>query len=286
MSFYTRDDFEGDAQRVFDKLPATVELIYVDRRDELDSSLYPRVLEAGRRGHEVVWEYVDEVFSDDYRYDSAVDVVMSAASEAGLNLRAPYVSLLWDDWSRLVETVLERDVSDGWNSLMQIAARDEVVIGYWVGDGYHDQSSSTLDDLAVTFNFLTPESADESDWLRAVHANGRGRPALLLAVRGDDFLGFMRDIYVASADGGEGSAYVTLLSHDAGVLDTLNGDGWFEHIWGPFGIEVEMTIDEFLGRSWIDNEPGACGTWREVAGLVTLKDRGLLTLRGSWSGGE
>jgi hypothetical protein len=270
---------------LFGALDESYSLLYVDRRDELPPELYREALQAGREARDtVLQDFVDKYF-DNQKWDAAVEAVLEAARSRGINLRSPIVSVNPEDWYLLVEEVMDRDESDGWNVMMSIAARDAVVVGVRLGDGYYEMSQddpvgdARLDDLGVTFGLLTLEDARECEWLKSIAANGCGHPTALVAIPGDDLFGFLRDLYVESVDEVR-DAYVTIRTFDLGLFDAYSGSGWFEQVDTYGGQEFEMDVEEFLSRSWIDNEPGKAGTWTEVAGApARLKAMGDVVLR-------
>lgn len=271
-----RDELKTELGRVlFDALPDDVELLYVDRNDELPPELYREALSAGLAAREMVLQrFVDE-FIDSSKVESAVEWVVEAARSEGVNVHSPLVSVDPDDWYALVDEVLDRDTSDGWNILMDVAARDQVVIGYRLSDAYVDDGE--VHDLGITFGLLSEEDAEQSEWLKKIAREGAGHPTILFAVRGDELFGFLRDLYVY---GEEPGVYVTVRAYDAGLFDASNGSGWFEHVDQHYGLEFELGVDEFLRGAWVDNEPGRAGTWTEVAGAPTrLRAAGDLTLR-------
>lgn len=275
-----RDQMETELGRfLFDALDESYTLLNVDRNDELPSELYREALQAGKEARgTVLQDFVDD-FLDEQKYDCAFEWVMEAARSNGVNLRSPFVSVDHDDWDLLVEEVLDRDTSDGWNVMMDIARRDHVVLGVRLGDGYTSRGEGDVDDLGKAFGLLTEEQARESEWLKAIALNGCGHPTVLFAVPGDELFGFFRDLYVESIDEAR-ETYVTVRAFDAGLYDAYNGDGWFEQVDLYGGLEFEMDVEEFLSRSWIDNEPGKAGTWTEVAGApARLKEMGDLVLR-------
>jgi hypothetical protein len=276
-----RDELATELGRVlFDALPEDVALLYADRRDELPSDLYREALGAGRAAREMVLQdFIDE-FLDSSKWDAAVETVIEAARSEGVNVRSPLVSVDPADWYVLVDEVMDRDTSDGWNVMMDIAARDQVVLGYHLSDAYVEDGD--VHDLGITFGLLSEEDAEQSEWLKKVAAKGQGHPTILFAVPGDELLGFLRDVYV---HGEEPGAYVTVRAYDAGLFDAMYGSGWFEHVDQHYGLEFELQIDEFLDRVWVDNEPGKSGTWTEIAGApARLRAIGDLLLRvpGKW----
>ena len=270
---------------LYGALDESYSLLYVDRNDELPTELYREALQAGREAREtVLQEFVDRYF-EEQKWGTAVEAVLEAASSRGVNLRSPIVSVDPDDWYRLVEEVMDRDTSDGWNTMMEIAARDTVVLGVRLGSAYYERvlddpvSDTRLDDLGLEFGLLTEEQARESEWLKKVAVNGCGHPTALVAIPGDELFGFLRDLYVESVDEPR-DIYVTIRTFDLGLLDVAHGDGWFEQVDTYGGQEFELDVDEFLDRSWIDNEPGKPGTWTEIAGApARLKAMGDLVLR-------
>ena len=270
---------------LYGALDESYSLLYVDRNDELPTELYREALQAGREAREtVLQDFVDRYF-DEQKWDTAVQAVLEAARSRGVNLGSPIVSVNPDDWYLLVDEVLERDESDGWNTMVEIAARDTVVLGVRLGDGYYEATQddpvgdARLDDLGVTFGLLTEEQARESGWLKSIAVNGCGHPTALVAIPGDELFGFLRDLYVESVDEPR-DIYVTIRTFDLGLLDVAHGDGWFEQVDTYGGQEFELDVDEFLDRSWIDNEPGKAGTWTEIAGApARLKAMGDLSLR-------
>jgi hypothetical protein len=275
-----RDQMATELGRfLFGALDESYSLLYVDRRDELPPELYREALQAGREARgTVLQEFVDKYF-DEQKWDAAVEAVLEAARSRGINLRSPIVSVDPDDWYLLVEEVMDRDESDGWNVMMAIAARDTVVLGVRLGEGYVSRGSADVEDLGQTFGLLTEEQARESEWLREIALNGCGHATALVAIPGDELFGFLRDLYVESIDEVR-DTYVTIRTFDLGLFDASNGDGWFEQVDNYGGQEFELDVEEFLSRSWIDNEPGKAGTWTEVAGApARLKAMGDLVLR-------
>jgi hypothetical protein len=275
-----RDELVTELGRVlFDALPEDVTLLYADRNDELPSDLYREALLAGRNAREaVLQEFIDE-FMDSSKWDAAVETVIETARGEGVRLSSPLVSVDPEDWYLLIEEVMERDTSDGWNVMMDIASRDQVVLGYHLSDAYVEDGQ--VHDLGITFGLLSEEDAEQSEWLKKIALEGRGHPTILFSVPGDELFGFLRDVYVR---GEEPGAYVTVRAYDAGLFDGLNGAGWFEHVDNHYGLEFELQVDEFLKGAWVDNEPGKSGTWTEVAGAPTrLRAMGDLTLRVSAS---
>ena len=280
-----RDQMATELGRfLFGALDESYSLLYVDRNDELPTELYREALQAGKEARsEVLQRFIDE-FMEGQKWEVAADRVIEAASSRGINLHSPIVSVNPDDWYLLVEEVMDRDESDGWNVMMAIAARDTVVLGVRLGDGYYEATQddpvgdARLDDLGVTFGLLSEEQARESEWLKKIAVNGRGHPVALVALPGDELLGFLRDLYVESIDEVR-DTYVTIRTFDLGLFDAFNGDGWFEQVDTYGGQEFELEVEEFLARSWIDNEPGRRGTWTEVAGApARLKAMGDLSL--------
>ena len=270
---------------VFDFLDDEYQLLYVDRNDELPPELYRECLQDGKEARETVLQAFIDEHLDSHKWEVAHEEVIAAAASIGVRLHSPIVSIDPEDWHRLIDEVLDRDTSDGWNVMMAIAARDHVAVGLRLGDGYYEATQddpvgdARLDDLGVTFGLLSEEQARESEWLRKIAVNGRGHPTVVFAITGDDLFGFFRDLYVEGLEP-DSKAYVTVRAYDAGLFDAYNGDGWFEQVDLYGGLEFEMTVDEFLSRAWIDNEPGRRGTWTEVAGApARLKALGDLQLR-------
>lgn len=260
---------------VFDGLPESASLLYVDRNDELPSGLYREVVDGGKDAREtVIQEFIDE-FLEPSKMEAAYEVAMETALVNGINLRSPFVAIDPEDWYSILDEVMDRDVSDGWNVMIDIACRDTVVLGYGLSDGYFDKAS--VHDLGVAFGLLSEEDAEQSEWLKKVALEGNGHPTILFAVPGDELLGFFRDLYV---NGEEEGAYVTVRAYDAGLFDAANGSGWFEHVDEHYGLEFELGIDEFLSGVWVDNEPGRSGTWTGVVGgTAKLRAMGDLSLR-------
>ena len=275
---YEMSDFaSGIARQVFDALPERVELIYIDYRDELDPDLYMRVLDAGVEGRDVVQDYVDGVWGPDYLWEAASEVVVQVAAELGFDLRAPYHSIESEEWAKLVEEVLiGRDASDPYNSLVSLAARDDVVLGVTLSDEWFDYGA---DGLAAEFDRA---GADASwwteEWERKVSGQGEGLPTLLVAVSGADVLTFARDLYVTRLDPPNDDVHVFLRGYDAGLLNRIQGSGWIEPVRMPFGIAKTMGVEEFLQRVWVDNRPGARGTWTELVGRAEVSRPGELLL--------
>jgi len=266
----------GLGEVLFDALPDDLSLLYVDRNDELPSDLYREALGAGRDAREMVLQAFIDEFMDSSKWDAAVEVLIEAARSEGVNLHSPLVSVDVEDWSVLIDEVIDRDTSDGWNVMMDIASRDQVVLGYHLSDA-HYVVDADVHDLGITFGLLSEEDAEQSEWLKRIALQGQGHPTILFAVAGDDLLGFLRDVYV---HGEEPGAYVTVRAYDAGLFDGLNGAGWFEHVDQHYGLEFELQIDEFLKGAWVDNEPGKSGTWTEIAGSpARLRAMGDLRLR-------
>lgn len=276
-----RDEMETELGRfLFDALDESYTLLYVDRNDELPSELYREALTAGREARGTVLQDFVDRYLDDQKYDCAFESVLEVARSNGVNLRSPFVSICPEDWHLLVEEVLDRDSSDGWNVMMDIARLDRVVLGVRLGEEYVSRGTAGVEELGQTFGLLTEEQARESEWLKEIALNGSGHPTALVAIPGDEFFGFLRDLYSESIEP-EGDEYVTIRTFDVGLLDAYNGDGWFEQVTAMYGgLEFELDVDEFLSRSWIDNEPGRAGTWTELAGApARLKAMGDLVLR-------
>lgn len=251
-------------EEIVDQIPETIELIYVDRRDELPAEIYREALQQGVSGREYLEDRCDEIWSWDYMMDGARDVVLEAATAAGHNLLSPLVSIEPEDWCALEELVIERNTSLGWNALCDIARNDEVVLGVNLSDDLFDY---TLDhELAVqAAGAFGLHCEDEfPKWLQKVFANGDGHPSILIGIDGDDLFGLIRDIYVKAGDDQGSNLAIKLKSFDAGLLNSLYGSGWFEPV--PEGIEVTIPYKDFLRNVWVDNEPGRGGTWRSIVG--------------------
>jgi len=266
-----RDEMETEFGKfLFDNLPERVSLLFVDRNDELPSGFYREALESGWKAREVVQDFLDE-YVEPYKWESAAEVVISTAAEHKMSLHSPLVSVEAEDWYALIDEVMERDDSDGWNYLMDIAARDRVLVGVPL-EGEFALGSDPAE-IAAAFGV----TGRVPEWAVRLSSMGEGVPTVLCAVDGDDLLGMLRDAYVA--EGSDPSAVtVKARGRDVGLLNRLYGSGWFEDYDSPIGVQVEVSFDDFVSRAWIDNEPGARGTWTEVVGQARATGAGELTL--------
>jgi hypothetical protein len=271
-----RREYLGDmAKEVFDYLPESVELIYLDYRDQLDPSVYEEVLRAGWKGRDVAQDYADETWPVDYLWDVATDVVLEVAASRGYMLRSPTSGMDPDDFHELVVEVMERDLSDSWNSLIDLASKDEVLLGVSLSDEWFDYGAKGI---AEAFGLGDKTDAWWSeDWERAVSGQGNGQPTLIVAVSGADILEFARDVYVSGLGNNE-EATVMMRGYDAGLLNAFEGSGWIEPVASSFGVVKSMKYSEFMKSVWIDNRPGARGTWTEIVGRASASRPGELRL--------
>jgi len=162
--------------------------------------------------------------------------------------------------------VLERDTSDAKSIAMQLARRDQVLLGYTLSDEWYDYTADDLEDLAEQFGADPGEA-----WLGPVMAQGEGHPVVLFAVSGDDLLDLFYRLY--EAEEGE-ELEVRIRYQDAGLLNRLSGSGWVEDL--PEQRTLTVTVDEFLSRAWVDNDPRASTTWTAMTGGARAASEGML----------
>ena len=239
------------------------ELMFVDYRDEMPDDYYPTLLSEGR---EAWWRLLEDVDTWYDRIESAYFAVEEAARSAGYNLSSPFVSIDPDEHWNLVETVLERDTSDAKKVVMQLARRDQVLLGYTLSDEWHDYTADDLEHLAEQFG-----AAADEEWLGPVMGQGEGHPVVLFAVSGDDLLDLFYRLY--EAEEGE-QLEVRIRYQDAGLLNRMSGSGWIEDL--PEQRTLTVTVDEFLSRAWVDNDPRASTTWTAVTGGARAASEGML----------
>lgn len=245
------------------ELHDSYELMFVDYRDELPDEYYATLLSEGR---EAWWRLLEDVETWYDRVEAAYIAVDEAARSAGYNLSSPFVSIDRDEHWNLVETVLERDTSDARSIAMEVARRDQVLLGYGLSDDWYDYTADDLEELAGVFG-VDPGEA----WLGPVMAQGEGNPVVLFAVSGEDLLDLFYRLYEAE-DGEE--LQVRICYQDAGLLNRLSGSGWVEDL--PVQRELVVPVDQFLSRAWVDNDPRASTTWTAVTGGARAASPGML----------
>lgn len=261
--------FESEvSQRVFEELPKSVELICVDPRMELPEDLYRRALKAGVLGREIIGDAIDyELFPSEYLYENAWEVIAACAGDAGYTIS----DIPLEDLDRLFDEVFQRNVSDGWNELMNIAARDTVLLGVML----EDEFEYGADPMEIAKAFGVENRLPS--WAHTLSANGEGVAALLVAMSGDELFGFVRDAYVAGGYNVE--MFVDVRARDVGLINRIYGSGWFAPTDSPIGLLWTLPFDDFIRSVWVDNEPGAVGTWTELVGEARASGLGELRVR-------
>ena len=261
--------FESEvSQKVFEELPKSVELIYVDHRDEVPEDLYRRALKAGAEGRELIGEVLDyEMFRADDLYENAWQVLVECAAAAGYTIS----DIPLTDLDRLVDEVFQRNTSDAWNALMDIASRDWVLLGVQLEGEF--EYGADPEEIAKAFGV----EGRVPVWAETLSANGEGVAAVLVALQGDELFGFVRDAYVAASYGVE--MFVDVRARDVGLINRIFGSGWFAPTDSPIGMLFTLPFQEFVRSAWVDNEPGAKGTWTELVGEPRATGQGELTVR-------
>lgn len=251
-------EYEAKVKAIYDKLEESYELWYVDRRDELPTDVYEKLLRDG----EVCLTLEDDLRAWDYEHESAFEAVMHAAQEAGYRLQAPTVSIDGDDLGFLIETVIERQTDSVVDYAKAVASGDQVIVGVSLSEEYYNpgvqedqQNLDMEDDLRSLFG--VPDKAS-APWLDEVMDNGYGHPVMLCVVRGDDLI----DLAEQADHSKPGE--VELVGYDVGLFCTYSGGGWVAS--SPDPIYVRMPYEEFLRKFWIDNDPGRVVTWTATVG--------------------
>jgi hypothetical protein len=261
--------FEDEvSQKVLEELPKSVRLIWTDYRDEVPDDLYRRALKAGAEGRELIGEVLDyEMFPADDLYENAWQVLVECAANVGHTIS----DIPLPDLHRLVDEVFQRNTSDAWNELMDIAARDTVLLGVQLDDEFEYGADPA--EIAKAFGVEDRLPG----WAHTLSANGEGVAALLVAMSGDELLGYVRDAYVAASYGVE--MFVDVRARDVGLINRIYGSGWFAPTDSPIGLLVTLPFQEFVRSVWVDNEPGARGTWTEIVGEARASGLGELRVR-------
>jgi len=262
--------FESEtAQAIYEQLEDRYELFYVDYQDSFPEDIYRRAL-ARPRG-EGAYEFERDVENAFELYPAAYEAVLEAAAGSGFNLRSPFVSLDENDFHVLVDQVMERNVSDVESVIESLSSRDVVMLGMKVDDEWFDDSSDESVWEKLHESFGLPE---KREWMETVRHNGYGEPVILFGVYGFELYEAMRE-----ARDKEGNVEVRIVAWDAGLIDRFGGAGWICST-GEEPIEMTVPFEWFRKRTWVDNEPGARGTWTEIVGRAEASRPGILEVVG------